>query len=96
MVSLSAKQHFLKLHTSEQLATVKAGVDNTITRTAMIYAIAQMAEMGCNAEQLLGARTFHRLLLNITDPEPMPKGLPRIALEDVPTRPTMTGSAEKK
>jgi len=96
MTTLSAKSHFLKLHTPEQLASVKQGVDNTVTRTAMVYALAQMAEEGHDPKAMLGAARFRNLLLNITEPDSPAKDLPVTALEEVPYRPNVAVAQEKK
>jgi len=102
MITLSSKSHFQKLHTPDQLAAVKQGVDNTVTRTAMIYVMAQIAdELALSTDPashklvLYGARLFRDKLLNITEPEAVQRELPRIELEDVPMRPKAINTEKK-
>jgi hypothetical protein len=103
MITLSAKDDFLKRHTPEQLAEVSRAVQNSTVKTAMIYAMSSLADEIASANAnaaahaliLYGAKKFRDKLLNIAEPEVAPKELPPVTLEDVPQR-TATANTEKK
>lgn len=96
MTSLSAKSHFLNTHSDELKAQLVEHVNAPITKTAMEYVMAQLAEelsagsdTNLHAGILNGARRFRDNLLNLAEPIKPPSDLPVKSLEEIPTKVTV-------
>lgn len=85
MIELSAKAHFLKTNTPEQLASIAGAVGLTSVKSAMVNVLSQMADEGQSTIAIAGAKRFRSLLLNIAEPVEAMKVPPSTAFEPVPT-----------
>lgn len=81
MQTLDAKTHFLKAIDDQTKSQLLEVLNSSMARSAMVYAMSQLAEDGASAEMLFGAKRFRELLINLPEPQPQPTTFPKKELK---------------